>query len=143
MARTLSEADAEPGEATHDVAGSPARLLDRLHRREPLEQCSERGLQLHPTERRTQAEVDPRPEGQVRVRGPSDVEAVGILEYVGITVRRAEDEAQLGATGDLDPVELERLEDPALEQLQRRVEAQQLLDGGRDQAVVVAEPRQL
>src|SRR2546430_16919345 len=143
MARTLAEADAQAVETPDDVARLPSRLLDRLHPREPLEERPERGLELEATEGRTEAEVDPGAEAQMRVRRPAEVELVGLVEHRGITVGRSEDEPELGPARDRRPVELERFEDPTLEQLQRCVEPQQLLHRGRKQAMVGAQPQQL
>ena len=63
----LSQVDAEPREPADDVVGSPGGLLDELHRGEALEERPERRLQLDPSQRRAEAEVDPRAERQVRV----------------------------------------------------------------------------
>src|SRR6266699_1472035 len=136
MARTLAEADAQAVETANDVARLPSRFLDRLHPREPFEERPERGLELEATERRAEAEVDPGAEAQMRVRGPAELEPVGLVEHLGIAVGRTEDEPELGSARDRCAVELEGFEDPPLEQLQRCVETQQLLHRGRKQAGV-------
>ena len=61
----------------------------------------------------------------------ADVEGVGVGEHARVAVGRAEEQRDLlaardGLAGDLDAV----LEHPALEQLERGVPADQLLDGG-------------
>src|SRR6187455_403237 len=125
MSGTLAEADAEPGETADDVARLPPRLLDRLHPGEAFEERSERRLQLEAPERRAETEMDPGAEAQMRVRCSPEVHAIRLVEDLRVAVGRSEDEAELGAARDRRPVEIERLEDPSLEQLQRGVEPQQ------------------
>src|SRR6266550_5112386 len=143
MSRTLAEPDAEPGETADDVTRLPSRLLDRLHPGEAFEERSERRLELEAAERRTETEVDPGAEAQMRVRCSPEVHAIGLVEDLGVAVARSEDESELGAARDRRAVESERLEDPSLEQLERGVEPQQFLDRGRDEPVLSTEPLQL
>src|SRR6476646_7082523 len=143
MSRTLAEPDAEPGETADDVTRLPSRLLDRLHPGEAFEERAERRLELEAAERRAETEVDPGAEAQMRVRRPAEVHAIGPVEDLRVPVGRSEDEAELGAARDRGAVEIERLEDPSLEQLQRGVEPQELLDRGWDEGVLGTEPPQL
>ena len=66
-----------------------ARVLSELQGRRPRQQRPERSLQLHPGERRPDAEVHPGAEGDVRalVRPTSRVSGVG--EHGGVAVGRA------------------------------------------------------
>src|SRR6476659_1551917 len=143
MSRTLAEPDAEPGETADDVTRLPPRLLDRLHPGEAFEERSERRLQLEAPEWRAETEVDPGAEAQMRVRRPPEVHAIGLVEDLRVAVGRSEDESELGAARDRRAVEIERLEDPSLEQLQRGVDPQQLFDRGGDEGGLRAEPLQL
>src|SRR6476661_543874 len=143
MSRTLAEPDAEPGETADDVTRLPSRLLDRLHPGEAFEERSERRLELEAAERRTETEVDPGAEAQMRVRRPPEVQTIGLVEDLRIAVGRPEDEADLGAARDRRAVEIERLEDPSLEQLERGVEPKQLFDRRWDERVFGAEATQL
>src|SRR6476619_2719807 len=143
MSRTLAEPDAEPGETADDVTRLPPRLLDRLHPGEAFEEPSERRLQFEAPERRAETEVDPGAEAQMRVRCPPEVHVVGLVEDLWVAVRRSEDESELGAARDRRAMEIERLEDPSLEQLQRGVEPQQLFDRRGDEGVLGTEPLQL
>ena len=72
---------------------------------------------------------------------PPDVEAIGVLEDPGVSVRRAEEHRDHLAprnrrARDLDAV----LEHPALEELQRRIEADELLDRGLRGDLALDEP---
>ena len=77
--------------------------------------------------------MDARAERQVRVRLPVQPQIIGVVEHLGVAVGRVEQQSELCASGDLDPVELERFEHPSLEHRQRRLEPQQLLDRRREQ----------
>ena len=59
-----------------------------------------------------------------------------------VAVRRPEQHGDLLAALELDAVDLDRLEHPPLEQRQRRVEPEQLLDGGRHELGLRAQARQ-
>ena len=87
--------------------------------------------------------MDPRAERQVRVRLAPEVELVGAIEDGRVSVGRAEEQAELGPLRDLVPVELERLEHPPLEHLQRRVVSKELVDRVRQQGAVLAQPLQV
>ena len=52
----------------------------------------------------------------------------GRSNAASVAIGRAEQHRDLLAARELDAVDLDRLEDPPLEQRQRRVEAEQLLD---------------
>ncbi len=67
-------------EPAQDEARLPGRLGDQLQRRHPREDRPEQDPQLQPRERRPQAEVDPGPEREVRVRGAIEDQAVGVRE---------------------------------------------------------------
>ena len=67
-------------------------------------------------------------------------ELVRLVEHVGVPVRRTEDEAELGAPRYPDVSDLDVLEHPSFEQLQRRVEPHQLLDRDWQQGGVGTQP---
>ena len=74
----------------------------------------------------------------------ADVETLRIGKHPRVAVRRAEEQRHLRAAGDgltrdFHPV----LEHPTLEQLERRVPADQLLDGGRGRNRTGDEPSPL
>ena len=114
-----------------------------LERRRPVEQRAERGLQLDPGQRRPDAEVHAGAEGDVRVVGAADVEGVRRRRTPPGRGWRAQQRGDLLPRGDGDPADLDVLGGGALEQLQRGVEAHQLLDRRRQQGRVVAQPLQL
>src|SRR5215204_6628135 len=93
----------------------------------------ERRLELHAGERRADAEVDAAPERQVPGVLPARVDDVGRDESPGIPIGGADDERDPRPEGDPRAGDLHALvEDPALEPLERRVEAQDLLDRRTD-----------
>ena len=77
--------------------------------------------------------MDAGAERDVRVRLTVEAEGVRLVEDARVAVRRTEDEAQLGASRHPSASDLDVVEHPALEQLQRRVEPHQFLDRGRQQ----------
>ncbi len=78
-----------------------------------------------------EADVDAAAELDVVRVAASDVETVRIRESIGVAIRRAEQHPDLGAVGDRDPAHHEVMaQDEPLEELERRVEPQELLDGG-------------
>ena len=74
-----------------------------LQGRRPVEQRAERRLELHPGQRRADAEVDAGAEGDVRVVGAADVEGVGGREHRRVPVGRAEQRGDLLPRGTVTP----------------------------------------
>ena len=85
----------------------------------------------------------PGPERQVRVRVAREVQRrPARSNAAGSRFADPNSSATSSPRGISTPVDLDRLEDPALEQRERRVEAQQLLDGGRQEVRLGAQPGQ-
>ena len=111
-------------------AGVRSRLGDELQGRAAVHEHSEARFELDARERCPDADVDASAERDVLggIRA-GDVERLRRVEDTWITVRGAEQNGDLLATRDLDAADLDTvLEHPALEQLQRRVVAEELLD---------------
>ena len=120
--------------------GRPPMQLDP---REALQQHLERDPSLQARERRAEAVVDAAPEREVGIVRAADIEPVGRLEHVRVPVGGADQDGDVVARADLEPVH--RAVGPRAPdgRLRRGIEAQQLLDGRRDEAGVVAEPGEL
>ena len=95
------------------------------------QQQAERLDELHPGQRRPDAEVHAGPEGQVRVGVAVGTEGVGVVEDRRVAVRRAEQGRDPLPGLDGHVTDRDRLGRGALEELERRVEAEHLLDAGR------------
>ena len=121
----------------------PGRLAGQGQPRQVGEQRGQRRLQLDPGQRRAEAEVDAGAEAEVRVGGAAQVEPVRVGEHRRVPVGRAQQRGDLLARLDRDRPDPNRLGRGPLEQLQRRVVPDQLLDGARHQARVRAQPGQL
>ena len=122
-----------------DKGGVPPRLGRELHARATFDESRHARLELDPRERRADAHVDAAAEADVLcgVR-PPDVEHVGLREDARVAIGGSEQQRDLLAPRDRDAGDLDTiLEHPALEELERRVEAEELLDrhGGRHRAV--------
>ena len=86
----------------------------------------------------------PAPNVRVRVVGRAEVEPVRVGEHRRVVVGRAEQQRRAPLPrGIADAADLDVLQHPALEHLQRGVVAHQLLDRGGQQRRVGAQPRQL
>ena len=110
-------------------------------------QASERleaRLELDARQRRADADVDTAAEADVLHRVLArNVELVGTVEHARVAVRRTEEQGDLRSPRDRYAAEREVVrQHPALEQLQRRVEADHLFTGGgrRHRAVDDAPP---
>ena len=113
----------------HDeVRPSPGRRREH-HPRQATAQRIQHRRHLQPRERRAQAVVHPRAEPEVRVAPPPHVQLGGIVEDLRVVRRGAEQGGDLRARGDVVPGDGRVAQGGALEQLQRRVEADELLDG--------------
>ncbi len=89
--------------------------------------------QLHPGQRRPNAEVDATAEGDVRIRFPADIELVGPLENLRVTVGRTEQSRDpLPRPHDHSP-DLHVGHGGPFEKVQWRVEAEELLGCGGGQ----------
>src|SRR5215212_1768508 len=131
-------------QAAEDVGRLPGRLGGRRHPGQADQQGPERQLQLQAAQRRPQAVVDAGPEAEVLGgAGAAQVEPVGVGEDGRVAVGRPEQQPQLGPLGHGNPGDLDVLQDPALEHLQRGVVAQQLVDGPGQQTGLAAQPGQL
>ena len=134
-------------EGDRDVLGAVDEIgLQALHIAvepdvgDPSEQPVEHHHDLHPSEVRTEAEVGPASaEGDVVVRRAGDVEGVGVLEGVLVTVGRGVPEHDLVALLDLLATHLQVRRRRAAEVHDRRDIAQHLLDGARKERAVGAE----
>jgi hypothetical protein len=73
--------------------------------------------------------VHARAEPEVRVRPPSHVQLGGVVEDLRVVRRGAEQGGDLRTRGNVVPGDGRVAQGGALEQLQRRVEADELLDG--------------
>src|SRR5205814_6820735 len=139
--RTRSEGDLQGYDAAEDdVVLVGRRVVAKLDVAEPPGQRPEGDLTLGSGQRGAEAVVDAEAERQVAVVGPPDVEALRIGELGGIAVGGREEQDRLlvlrnGAAGHLDVLE----HDPTVD-LDRRVEAEALLDGRSGQRRVVREP---
>ena len=95
---------------------TPACLLVRARRSGPASSRSlesrqdllEHDPDLHPGQRRAQAEVGPVTEGDVGVGAPADVEAKRVLEHLLVEVGRRPPQGDLVALGDALRAELGR-----------------------------------
>ena len=74
--------------------------------------------------------MDAHPEAQMRVRGAADVERVGVVEHLRVPRGRAEQCADPLAVRDPESGDFDVGRRGPLEDLQRCVEADQLLDAG-------------
>src|SRR5438270_3343859 len=110
----------------------PARLLDELEVRPEPPQRLHAGLELDAGERRADADVDPAAEADVLGRVlPAGVELVRPVEDTRVAVRGAEEQRDLRAARNRRLADREVVrQDPALEELERRIEADHLLDRG-------------
>src|ERR1051325_11790965 len=121
-------------------AGAPLDLLRcQSTSRIAAEESAECDLDLHAPERRTEAEVNASPEGEMLLVGSQDVEAIGIRETLGIAVRRVQQARDRGALRQpsvadhgLAPGEPHRAD-------QRTVVAQRLFDRLADQRRIADE----
>ena len=83
----LSDPDPELSQPSDDVSGLPSWLGHQLHPWKPAKHGGEGSLQLESGQRRSQAEVDPGPEGQVGILLPGDVQLVGEMKDGWVVVR--------------------------------------------------------
>lgn len=107
-----------------------------LEIRNAPQEGSERHLRFHARECRAQAEVVAEAEGEVAVVAAADVEALRVAEVGGIAVGRSEEHGDDRARLEPHPGELHRLDDGAVGELYRRLEAQALFDraGSRERS---------
>ena len=119
-------------------AGRPSSSDDVRSSSAPNDACSSTRASGAPMQKWTPA---PKEMCGLSVRPTSRVSGVG--EHRRVAVGRAEQRGDLLARGDGDPADLDVLGGGALEQLQRRVEAHELLDRRRQQRPVRAQPLQL
>ena len=112
------------------------RAARQAQARQALEQDRQRRRHFEPRQRRADAEVDSRPERQMRVGIAPRIERVRIGKALGIAIGRPEQEADPLAFAQADPRDFDVLERIAGEEMQRRVEAQKLLDRRRRRLAV-------
>src|SRR5688572_21345701 len=110
-------ADGEFLESTQDVARLPLRLPLQSQLGHPLQQGSEGDLEFQLRQRRTEAEVDARAEGDMRVLGASQVQPIRVGKDCRVAVGRAEEQCELGPLRELHAAVREVLEHPPLEHL--------------------------
>ena len=111
---------------------------------EAADQGAERDASLEAGERCTEAVVDPVPEGQVRRGRAGDVENVRARQVGRVAVGGEKADEYGVPRGDRDAAQLERLGGhPLRRDLQRTVEPQELLDGGREPLGLGPQQRQL
>src|ERR1700734_12503 len=111
-----------------------ARRLGEAQAREAGEQDPQAGTELEPRQRRADAEMNAGAETHMRIRRPPAVEGVGVGKARGIAIGGAEKKADPVALPKPHACELCVLQRVALKKMQRRVEAQQLLDRRRSRA---------
>src|ERR1700680_3868297 len=100
-----------------------ARRRSETQPGEALEQDRQGDLHFEAGERRADAEMDARPEGDVGQERPRRVEATGVGVARRVAVGRAEEKADLLALVELDAGDLDRLERITIEEMKRRIEA--------------------
>ena len=105
--------------------------IDRLDHRAPLEDHRQRLLQLGARHVGADAVMDPEAEPEVPVLAPGDVEAVGVAELAGITVRRRHRQRDVGTRGHGHAGDLEVDGRDARDAADDRFVAHDLLDGHR------------
>src|SRR5690349_16688414 len=132
MPSASASVEAKRFETPDDERAGPPGLFGELKVRPELAECIHARLELDAGERGADADVNAAAEADVLGGvGATDVEIVGSLEDAGVSVRRAEEERQLRAERNRDVADRKAvLEHPPLEELERRVEPDQLLDCG-------------
>src|SRR5450432_1258291 len=138
-----TELDDERLEPTQRGVGPEARLFaDQSDFWEPKEQGAQSSLRFHAGQRGADAVVGTLAEGEVTVRGSSEVEPVGLLETKGVAVGRAEHQVHDLAGDDAIAADFEILFRPPRRDLDWTVETQKLLDGARQKRRLGAQPRE-
>ena len=99
--------------------------------RQSLEQDGQGDLHFETGEWRADAEMNAGAEGDVRQKRPRRVEAAGMVMAARIAVGGTEEETDLLALPQLDAFDLDRLESVAIEEMERRIEAERLFDNRR------------
>src|ERR1700732_1028940 len=89
----------------------------------PSQERLEGNLRLESCQRRTEAEVDPHTETRMSRPASREVEAVGIRELLGVTIRRPEKNCHRFAPADRFPSKLDIVERLAKDHLYRAVVA--------------------
>src|SRR5262245_17025408 len=130
----------ETAEPHAPVALGHAREIDPRKTREQPPECYPR---FHPRDVHPRAGVVAVPERDVAVRLAADVEAVRVGELRRIAVGRTDAEGDERSGRELAPAELDRCRRHPVVELERALEAQQLLDRGRHQRGIVGEAREL
>src|SRR5437870_4026128 len=132
------------GDAAEDDARvkRQRRVVDPLEGAGTIEERRERDLRLEAREIGAEAVVRPEAEGEVAVVGAGDVEALAVREHVLVAVRRPEpaDDELIGV--DAVAVQLERAGRSPRIHLHRRRPPHHLVDGGRQERALGAQPRQ-
>src|SRR5579859_7124173 len=82
-------------------------LAGELQRAEPLDQGADRDLPFRARQRRTEAEVDPPAERDVRVWRPGQIELFGLGKLRRVAIRGAQERQHEIARGNLFAPELE------------------------------------
>ena len=101
-------------------------------------------LALQAGEWGTEAEMDAVPEGEVAGTRPPDVERFGILVDLLVAIGRRQADDHLGPCGNRHTAQLDRLDGVSERRVRdRRVEAQELLQGRRQTFRMVTQRRQL
>ena len=129
----------------HEVL-APAQLT-RLHGqtrcgKAPQERL-DRDRDLDARERRAEAQVQLVAEREVRVRRPPHDEGVGIVEDALVVVRRSEQQLDHVVLLEHLPPKRRTARDPALDELQRALVAEHLLDRRRAARALVREARSI
>ena len=121
----------------------PLGRAREAHVRETAQELLERDAHLEPGDVAPHAEVGADAEGEMRLRPPGDVERLGILEDLRVSVRRAVVHHDLLALADLAVADLRIAQGRPAELHDRRHPAQDLLDGLRQERRVAAQAAEL
>src|SRR4051812_9334513 len=111
------------------LVANSGRLGRELELRNPADERRQGELRLEPCEWSTEAEVDARAERDVVVRFSTDVESIGFAEDPRVAVCGTDRDQELGPCSDFDPAELDVVPSRPPEELHRRLESQEFLDG--------------
>ena len=147
--RSRAGSDGQSGEAAQHqaVTVSPVELAAgqrQAHLGESVEETAEGEATLEAGQRRAEAEVDAVAESQVTIPSSGQVELVGSVDVVGVTVGGGQVDDDLGAGRDGGVTDLERLGGPAEGRVgDGRVVADELLDGAGPDVRVGPEPAEL
>src|SRR2546425_8606635 len=144
-ARIDRSADGDRERADH--AEARAMRTDRRSRRAEIRKAgdepADRRAALHPREPHPGAGVDARDEREMAVRRAPDVETVRVRELRRVAVGGSDPERDERSRVHRDAPEHRVAYGAPIAELVRALEAEELLDGGRDQAGLGAEPQVL